>query len=109
LRKLGSSGGPHPSTSGEDEFDVDGPSLKATAGGVAGRRPARQSSAEVEAALAWAEKAALEQSLTDTQRELAELRHPPEPEGGGFFSAVFGGSKKSEQGKDTRSPPVACA
>lgn len=38
----------------------------------------------------------MEQSLTDTQRELAELRHPPEPEGGGFFSAVFGGGKKKE-------------
>ena len=87
LRKLNSGTIP-----AEDEFDVDG--LSATA--ATAQTLHRQSSAEVEAALAWAEKAAMEQSLVDAQRELAELRNPPEPEGSGFFSAVFGGSSKKE-------------
>ena len=78
----------------DGECDVDGPSQQATVG----------SSVEREAALAWEERAALEAMLHDTQRELAELRHPPEPESTrGFFATVFGGSSK-KAGRSTAVP-----
>lgn len=54
----------------DGEFDVDDPSHTPTTASAATTALPRQSSAEIEAALAWEEKAALEAVLQDTQREL---------------------------------------
>jgi len=79
-RDAGAAGGASGAVDADDEFDVDEPSgsaSKAAVAGVAGvmTTPPRQSSAEMEAALAWQEKAALEEVLADTQRQLGA--HPP--------------------------------
>ena len=84
-RDAGAAGGASGAVDADDEFDVDEPSGSASKAAVAGlagvagvmTTPPRQSSAEMEAALAWQEKAALEEVLADTQRQLGAHPLPP--------------------------------